>query len=99
MPKDYDPSYLTWKMEDLPILPNHMGLKVISKTRPQFHAIEQLAKRKDVKELIIATDAGCESERVARWTIEKCIGKNLFRGCGFPHKPIVHEKTSNIQKQ
>jgi len=71
MPEDYDPSYRTWKMEDLPILPNHMGLKVISKTRPQFHAIEQLAKRRDIKELIIATDAGREGELVARWIIEK----------------------------
>src|SRR5690606_2386064 len=34
-------------------------------------AIEQLSRRKDVKEIIIATDAGREGELVARWILEK----------------------------
>ncbi len=76
MPEDYDPKYKTWKMEDLPIIPNKMGLKIIRQTAPQltapqFKGIQQLVKQKDLSELIIATDAGREGELVARWIIEK----------------------------
>ncbi len=71
MPEDYDPKYKTWKMEDLPIIPDKMGLKIIRQTAPQFKGIQQLVKRKDLSELIIATDAGREGELVARWIIEK----------------------------
>lgn len=71
MPEDYDPKYKTWNMNDLPIIPNKMQLKVIRQTSSQFKGIERLAKRNDVKELIIATDAGREGELVARWILEK----------------------------
>ena len=57
-PEDYDPKYKTWKLEDLPIIPEHMKLKVMKETSAQFRAISQLAKRQDLNELIIATDAG-----------------------------------------
>ena len=71
MPEDYDKQYKQWRLEDLPIIPKHMGLKVIRQVSHQFRAIEQLAKRKDVNELVIATDAGREGELVARWIMEK----------------------------
>lgn len=71
MPEDYDQKYKTWKMEDLPIIPDKMGLKVIKQTFPQYKGIEQLAKRRDIKDMIIATDAGREGELVARWIIKK----------------------------
>lgn len=69
-PEDYDKRFATWKMEDLPIIPNKMGLKIIRQTSQQFRAIRELVKRKDLKELVIATDAGREGELVARWIIE-----------------------------
>ncbi|MFG6496417.1 DNA topoisomerase III [Fictibacillus sp. UD] len=71
MPEDYDKQYKQWRLEDLPIIPKHMGLKVIRQVSHQFRAIEQLAKRKDIGELVIATDAGREGELVARWIMEK----------------------------
>ncbi|MCU9615036.1 DNA topoisomerase III [Caldibacillus lycopersici] len=71
MPEHYDSKYKTWKLEDLPIIPEKMGLKVIKQTSHQFRAIEGLAKRNDIKEVIIATDAGREGELVARWILEK----------------------------
>ncbi|MDZ5473513.1 DNA topoisomerase III [Bacillus sp. 31A1R] len=71
MPEHYDKKYQTWKMEDLPIIPDEMGLKVIKQTSHQYKAIEHLAKRNDIKECIIATDAGREGELVARWILEK----------------------------
>jgi DNA topoisomerase-3 len=71
MPEHYDTKYKTWNLEDLPIIPPKMGLKVIKQTNHQYRAIEALAKRKDIKDCIIATDAGREGELVARWILEK----------------------------
>ncbi|MGG7621856.1 DNA topoisomerase 3 [Bacillus coreaensis] len=71
MPEHYDTKYMQWNLEDLPIIPDKMGLKVMKQTSHQYKAIESLAKRKDVKECIIATDAGREGELVARWILEK----------------------------
>lgn len=78
-PEDYDNQYKTWRMEDLPIMPEKMKLKVIKKTSPQFRTVSQLAKRSDIKELIIATDAGREGELVARWIMEKVRWNKPFR--------------------
>lgn len=71
MPEHYDKKFQHWNLEDLPIIPEHMGTKVMKQTSHQFKAIENLAKRKDVKNCIIATDAGREGELVARWILEK----------------------------
>ena len=71
MPEHYDPKYKTWNLDDLPIIPEKMDLKVMKQTSHQYKAIEQLAKRKDIKECIIATDAGREGELVARWILDK----------------------------
>jgi len=78
-PDDYDPKYKTWNMDDLPILPKQMRLKVIKETSHQFKAISQLAKRQDLNELIIATDAGREGELVARWIMEMVRWKKPFK--------------------
>ncbi|UOE56389.1 DNA topoisomerase III [Cytobacillus oceanisediminis] len=71
MPEHYDSKYKNWNLEDLPIIPDQMGLKVMKQTSHQYKAIENLAKRKDIKEIIIGTDAGREGELVARWILEK----------------------------
>jgi DNA topoisomerase III len=71
MPEHYDTKYKTWRLEDLPIIPDKMGLKVIKQTSHQFRGIENLAKRPDIKDCIIATDAGREGELVARWILKK----------------------------
>ncbi|PLR79520.1 DNA topoisomerase III [Bacillus canaveralius] len=71
MPEHYDTKYKTWRLEDLPIIPDKMGLKVMKQTSPQYRGIESLAKRPDIKECIIATDAGREGELVARWILHK----------------------------
>jgi DNA topoisomerase III len=71
MPEQYDTKFRTWNLEDLPIIPERMGLNVIKQTHHQFRAVEGLVKRNDIKEIIIATDAGREGELVARWILEK----------------------------
>jgi DNA topoisomerase III len=70
-PEQYDDKFKTWRLEDLPIMPNRMELTVIPNTSKQYHAVKKLMLRQDVKEIIIATDAGREGELVARWIIEK----------------------------
>lgn len=83
MPEHYDTKYKTWRLEDLPIIPDKMGLKVIKQTSHQFRGIENLAKRPDIKDCIIATDAGREGELVARWILKKFIGKSRSFAYGF----------------
>jgi len=70
-PEVYSNKYKTWKLEDLPMLPEKMELVVIKQTAKQFGIIKNLMRRPDVDELVIATDAGREGELVARWIIEK----------------------------
>jgi len=57
-------------METLPMIPTSIGIKPLPKTGHQLKAIKQLAQRKDVGEVVIATDAGREGELVARWILE-----------------------------
>lgn len=78
-PEEYDPKYKTWNLEDLPLLPSKMNLKVMKETSHQFKAVAQLCKRQDISELIIATDAGREGELVARWIMELVHWRKPFK--------------------
>ncbi|PKM52439.1 MAG: DNA topoisomerase III [Firmicutes bacterium HGW-Firmicutes-7] len=78
-PEKYDSKYKSWQMEDLPMLPPTLKLDVIGKTSKQFHAVKTQLLRSDVKEIIIATDAGREGELVARWIIEKSSVKKPIK--------------------
>ncbi|MDD3225617.1 MAG: DNA topoisomerase III [Clostridium sp.] len=70
-PDAYDDKYKTWKMEDLPMLPKNLKLVVIKQSGKQFKNVKDQLNRKDVDEIVIATDAGREGELVARWILEK----------------------------
>lgn len=70
-PEQYGEQYKTWNMDTLPMLPEHWKLVVIKQTGRQFHAVKDLIFRKDVSDIIIATDAGREGELVARWILDK----------------------------
>lgn len=78
-PEDYDSKYKAWELDQLPLLPERMKLKVIKETTPQFRAIAQLAKRNDLNQLIIATDVGREGELVARWIMEEIHWRKPFQ--------------------
>ena len=52
-------------------MPKKMELVVIKQTAKQYQAVKAQLFRKDVNEIIIATDAGREGELVARWILEK----------------------------
>ncbi|USK97449.1 DNA topoisomerase III [Bacillus tropicus] len=70
-PESYDVKYKKWNLEDLPMLPERLKLTVIKQTGKQFNAVKSQLLRKDVTEIIVATDAGREGELVARWIIDK----------------------------
>ena len=70
-PEAYDQKYKTWNLEDLPMLPPTLKTVVIRQTTKQYNAVKSQLLRKDVNEIIIATDAGREGELVARWIIDK----------------------------
>jgi DNA topoisomerase-3 len=78
-PEDYNKAYKEWRLEDLPMLPATLDLKVIKQTSSQYYAVNQLMKRSDIKELIIATDAGREGELVARWIMAMAKWKKPFK--------------------
>ncbi|MEF2096167.1 DNA topoisomerase III [Bacillus sp. CFBP9009] len=70
-PESYDEKYKTWRLEDLPMLPPALKLVVIKQSGKQFQSVKTQLNRNDVKDVIIATDAGREGELVARWILEK----------------------------
>lgn len=78
-PDDYDRKLKEWRMEDLPMLPGKMKLKVIRQTAHQYQVVKGLMKRGDIKDLVIATDAGREGELVARWIMEMANWKKPFK--------------------
>lgn len=78
-PEDYNVKYKEWKMEHLPMMPNPFKLEVIGQTGKQFSAVKNQIHRKDVEEIIIATDAGREGELVARLILEKAGSKKPIK--------------------
>ena len=78
-PEQYDKNLKEWRLEDLPIIPKHMKTIVIGKTSKQFKTVKSLILDKNVKDIIIATDAGREGELVARLILDKVGNKKPIR--------------------
>ena len=85
-PEAYDEKYKSWRLEDLPMLPTQLKLVVIKQSGKQYNIVKEQLNRKDVNEIVIATDAGREGELVARWIIEKA----------HVHKPIKRLWISSV---
>ena len=66
-------------LENLPMIPKYMKTEIIKKTFKQYKIIETAVNRKDVSEVIIATDAGREGELVARYILEKANCKKKVK--------------------
>jgi DNA topoisomerase-3 len=78
-PEGYDPKYKEWKMDYLPMMPDKFKLEVIKQTGKQYSVVKTQIHRKDVGEIIIATDAGREGELVARLILEKAGSKKPIK--------------------
>ncbi len=80
-PEAYGEQYKSWNLDTLPMLPKNWKLVVIRQSAKQYHSVKDLLYRKDVSDIIIATDAGREGELVARWILDKS-------GCKKPIKRL-----------
>ena len=78
-PEEYDKKYTKWEMSALPMLPDKMKLVVIRQTGKQYQAVRTQLYRKDIGDVIIATDAGREGELVARWILDKAECRKPIR--------------------
>ena len=80
-PEGYDKKYKEWNLSSLPMVPQKWELVVIKQTAKQYSNVKAQLFRKDVDQIIIATDAGREGELVARWILDKS-------GCRKPIKRL-----------
>lgn len=78
-PEKYDSRYKSWELGHLPIMPEKLELTVIKQTAKQYNIVKEQLNRKDVGEIIIATDAGREGELVARWILDKAHCRKKIR--------------------
>jgi len=78
-PENYDDKYKEWKMETLPMLPEKFQLVVIKQTGKQYQVVKTQIGRKDVSDIVIATDAGREGELVARWILDKANNRKPLK--------------------
>ena len=88
-PDEIDPKYAEWKMEDLPIIPDPIPLKVLPKTKNQFDLVASLMNSEEVDQVICATDAGREGELIFRYIYQ-------MAGC---RKPVQRLWISSMTPQ
>ena len=70
-PEDYNPIWKSWRLEDLPIIPEQFGIKIKNDSgiQKQFRTIETLVAQ--AEEVINCGDAGQEGELIQRWVLLK----------------------------
>jgi len=79
-PEAYDPKYKSWRMADLPIVPERFKLEVRDeRSRKQMSVVSKQLAREDVAEVINACDAGREGELIFAYLYEKAKGKKQVR--------------------
>ena len=78
-PHDYNENWKYWKLEDLPIVPENFGVKLIQNqgVEKQFRTIERLVK--EANEVINCGDAGQEGELIQRWVLHKAKCKSPIK--------------------
>ncbi len=78
-PHIYDESLKKWRIEDLPIVPDHWKYQICEGTKKQFFILKKLMEREDVTEIICATDAGREGELIFRLVYQQAGCKKPFK--------------------
>ena len=75
-PEAYDAKYKSWRMADLPIVPDRFKLEVRDeRSRKQMSVVSKQLGREDVEEVVNACDAGREGELIFAYLYEKAKGK------------------------
>lgn len=74
-PHEYTPSWKTWSLSTLPMIPPRFGIKLINDSgiEKQFHIIEKLMQEAEM--IINCGDAGQEGELIQRWVMQKAGAK------------------------
>ncbi|NRA69169.1 MAG: DNA topoisomerase 3 [Pseudobacteriovorax sp.] len=80
-PHEMNPSWKSWNMGLLPIIPQHWPLKVLPNTVQQYKIVAKKLNDPNVNEVICATDAGREGELIFRYIYE-------ISGCKKPIKRL-----------
>jgi DNA topoisomerase-3 len=79
-PEAYDSKYKSWRMADLPIVPDHFKLVVRDeRSRKQMAVVSKQLAREDVDEVVNACDAGREGELIFAYLYEKAKAKKPVR--------------------
>jgi DNA topoisomerase-3 len=75
-PEAYDPKYKSWRMGDLPIVPERFKLVVRDeRSRKQMSVVTKQLGREDIESVVNACDAGREGELIFAYLFEKAKGK------------------------
>ncbi len=75
-PEAYDAKYKSWRMADLPIVPECFKLEVRDeRSRKQMSVVTKQLGRDDIEEVVNACDAGREGELIFAYLFEKAKGK------------------------
>ena len=75
-PEAYDAKFKSWRMADLPIVPDRFKLEVRDeRSRKQMSVVTKQLGREDVDEVVNACDAGREGELIFAYLYEKAKGK------------------------
>jgi DNA topoisomerase-3 len=79
-PDEYDPKFKRWRMDDLPIVPEHFKLVVRDeRSRKQMSVVTKLLGRGDVDQVVNACDAGREGELIFAYLYEKAKAQKPVR--------------------
>src|ERR1035437_3703819 len=75
-PEAYDAKFKSWKMPDLPIVPEHFKLVVRDgRSRKQMSVVTKQLAREGIDEVVHACDAGREGELIVAYLYEKAKAK------------------------
>ena len=78
-PEEIDPQYKSWSLDTLPIIPDEFPLKGLQGTKGQLNALQKLIRRKDVKVIVNACDAGREGELIFKYILRYVWNKSVAR--------------------
>lgn len=81
-PQDYTPWWRSWDLDNLPMIPDRFGIKLISNEsyQKQFNTIQRLMRNAEC--IVNCGDAGQEGELIQRWVMQRaqptCPVKRLW---------------------
>ncbi len=94
-PEEIDPLYKSWSLTTLPIIPDDFPLKGLQGTKGQLNALQKLIRRKDVKTIINACDAGREGELIFKYILRYVWNKSVARKNFQTPLAAIHDQRLN----